>query len=385
MPTFLRGTQVRLTKGEDGESPIGVVTCGRSYTVMFSVDRAALTFSSDSEQAQALKGWGDVLGALCVERQSELTAERVGWTDLHRAADPEALVRFHDAHGVPGPASADYREHLGAFGTLAAEHDVVVWATVTQAGRFRQAKRAGMRGSVTEVMDSAAIHAGTVLRKELADHGFTVGPLMPPVDIGRKVMHGMDPYRPLEPRTGRERFALAERTIPESQVTVERDAVIIDRTYHRAFAVQWPSVAVHASWLWKPLAMDGPKVVTTVFEPVAPSRADRQRDSRRSIGSRNNVSAASEGDGHVRVKNLRKVDALHRAERAVAEGHGELDAYMLIVISAASREELDRRCHTLRRRLRECGHASVREMSGEHDRALAAALPLGMRVGAENN
>ena len=112
MPTFLRGTQVRLTKGEDGESPIGVVTCGRSYTVMFSVDRAALTFSSDSEQAQALTGWGEVLGALCVERQSELTAERVGWTDLHRAADPAALVRYHDAHGVAGPASADYREHL---------------------------------------------------------------------------------------------------------------------------------------------------------------------------------------------------------------------------------------------------------------------------------
>ena len=383
MPTFLQGTEVRLANG-DGP-PIGVVTHGRSYTVMFTVDRAALTFSSDIEQAQALKGWGDVLGALCVERQTELTAERVGWTDLHRAADPAALVRYHDVHGVPGPASADYSEHLATFGTLAAEHDVVVWATVTQAGRFRLAKRAGMRGSVTEVMDSAAIHAGTTLSKELAEHGFTVGPLMAPADIGRRVMHAMDPYRPLEPPTGRERFALAERMIPESQVTVQRDALIIDRAYHRAFAVQWPSVAVHASWLWKPLSMDGPKVVTTVFEPVAPSRADRQRDSRRSIGARNNASAASERDGHVRVKNVRKVDALHRAERSVAEGHGELDAYMLIVISAPSREELDRRCHSLRRRLRECGHASVRELSGEHDRALAAALPLGIRVGADND
>ena len=122
-----------------------------------------------------------------------------------------------------------------------------------------------------------------------------------------------------------------------------------------------------------------------MFEPVPPSRADRQRDSRRSIGSRNNAAAAAEGDGHVRVKNVRKVDALHRAERAVSEGHGELDAYMLIVVSASSREDLDRRCQSLRRRLRECGHASVRELSGEHDRALAAALPLGMRVGAENS
>jgi len=130
--------------------------------------------------------------------------------------------------------------------------------------------------------------------------------------------------------------------------------------------------------------VDGPKIVTTVFEPVAPSRADRQRDSRRSIGSRNNTSAATEGDGHVRVKNLKKVDALQRAEQAVSEGHGELDAYMVLVVSATSRDELDRRCHSLRRRLRECGHASIRELSGEHDRALAVALPLGVHVSAQN-
>ena len=208
VPSFLRGMEVQLADGDGGLAPIGVVACRRSYTVMFSVDRAALTFSSEAEQAQALAGWGEVLGALCVERQTELTAERVGWTDLHRAADPAALVRYHDVHGVDGPASADYRDHLATFGTLAAEHDVVVWATVTQAGRFRLAKRAGMRGSVTDVMHGAAITAGTTLRGELADRGFTVGPLMSPVDIGRLVTHGMDPYRPLEPRTGRERFAL---------------------------------------------------------------------------------------------------------------------------------------------------------------------------------
>ena len=55
------------------------------------------------------------------------------------------------------------------------------------------------------------------------------------------------------------------------------------------------------------------------------------------------------------------------------------------VVHIQSREQLDRRCQTLRRRLRESGHASLRELSGEHDRALAAALPIGARVGAENS
>ena len=114
---------------------------------------------------------------MCVERHSELTAERIGWTDVHRAADPAALIRYHDQRGVDGPATVDYEEHLATFGTLAAEHDVVVWATVTQAGRYRVAKRSGLRGSVTEVMHGAAIQAGQTLRGELEDRGFTVGPL----------------------------------------------------------------------------------------------------------------------------------------------------------------------------------------------------------------
>jgi hypothetical protein len=384
-PTFLRDVEIRLATEQAGSAPIGVVVSQRAFTVMCTVDRAALTFASESEQGQALASWGEVLGALCVERNTELTAERVGWTDLHRAADPAALVRYHEASGVEGPATGDYNEHLASFGTLAASHDVVVWATVTQAGRFRIARRAGLRGSVAEVMSSAAIRAGATLRGELEDRGFAVGPLMSPAEVGRVITHAIDPYRPADPPTRRERFALAERAIPESQVSVERDTVMVDRAYHRCFAVLWPTVAVHGSWLWKPLAVDGPKITTTVFEPVPPSRADRQRDSRRSIGSRNNVSAASEGDGHVRFKNLKKVDALQRAERSVSEGHGELDAYMLIVVSAQSREQLDRRCQTLRRRLRESGHASLRELSGEHDRALAAALPIGARVGAENS
>lgn len=384
-PGFLRGVEIQLATGEHAAEPAGVVVNRRAYTVMFVVDRAALTFAAESTQAQALAGWGEVLGALCVERHTELTAERVGWTDIHRAADPAALVRYHETHGVPGPGSDDYAEHVSTFGSLAAAHEVIVWATVTQAGRFRLARRAGLRGSPGEVMRVAAVRAGEALRGELADRGFAVGPLLTPAEIGRLLVNAMDPYRPTEPTSDRERFALAERTIPDSQVTVERDLVMIDRALHRVFVAGWPTVPVDGSWLWKPLSVEGPKIITAVFEPVPPSRADRQRDSRRSIGSRNNAAAASEGDGHVRVKNLKKVDALRRAERAVSEGHAELDCYLLIVVSATSRNELELRCNTLRRRLRECGHASVRELSGAHDWGFTAALPLGAHVAAENN
>ena len=76
--------------------------------------------------------------------------------------------------------------------------------------------------------------------------------------------------------------------------------MIVDRSFHRAFAVQWPSVAVHASWLWKPLAVDGPKLVTTVFEPVPPSTggpptrlASLDRQPQQRVGRRRSVTATS--------------------------------------------------------------------------------------------
>lgn len=383
LPGFLSHIAVELAD-TTGADPIGVVVNRRSFTVMFTVRRAALTYVSDDERGQVMASWGEVLGGLCVERGTELVAERVGWTDVHHAADPSALQRYHHSRGVDGPASEDYAEYLSRFGTLAAEHDVVVWATVTQAGRFRLAKRMGMSGSVTEVMHHAAIAAGRALRSELTMRGFTAGELMSPADISRMISHALDPYRPIEQRSERERFGLPDRVGPDSSVTVERDVVMVDRALHRVFALQFPATPVHMSWMWQPLAVPGPKVVTTVFEPVPPSRADRERDSRRSIGSRNNRAAATERDGHVRFKNVRKVDALLRAERAVAEGHQELDAYALVIVSGSTRDELDRNCQELRRAVRQAGRAQVRELSGSHDHGLAAALPVGAHVAIDN-
>lgn len=382
LPSFLRGVDLEVVNGLDG-SPVGVVANRDSYTVMFEVSRPALTYVSPAEQTHALAEWGEVLTGLCVERNSELVAERVGWTDVHRAADPAALQRHHVERGVAGPATADYEDYLGRFGTLAAHHEVVVWATVTRPGRFRVAKRLGLSGSPGEVMCAAAVHAGEALRTELAGRRFTTSPLWTPAQIGRSVTRALDPYGPLEALSERERFDLAERVGPESHVDVERDVVGVDRALHRVFAVTFPTTPVDALWMWQPLAVPGPKIVTTVFEPVAPSRADRERDSRRSVGTRNNRAAAGERDGHVKVGNLRKVDALHRAERAVADGHAELDGYCLVTISGRTRGELDRNCQRLRQAIRQAGRGAVRELSGNHDFGLAAALPIGAHVAVD--
>ena len=378
---FLSDVRVVLAKSTDQPGAVGVVTRRRAFTVMFTVERSSLVFATPDEQDDALASWGEVLGGLCVERNSELTAEFVAWTDVHHAADPTSLVRHHSDHGQQGPATDDYRAYLSGFGTVAAEHLVVVSATITQARRFRLAKQAGFTGTPEEVMTAAAVSVGRQLAAELRGRGFTVGALMSPAEISRLVTSICDPYRPAEPLTNRERFGLSERSGP-SQVEVLRDVVAMDHAYHRAFAVTYPKVAVDGGWLWKPLSIDGPKVSTTVFEPVPPSRADREREASATRGVANNEAFASMRRGHVRERDRQKVSALRRGERSVGAGHQELDAYTIMVITARTREELDRRCSTLRQKLRESGRSNVRELSGEHDYGLALALPIGARAQA---
>ena len=82
--------------------------------------------------------------------------------------------------------------------------------------------------------------------------------------------------------------------------------------------------------------------------------------------------------GRVRTTDKRKTQALQSAEQAVAAGHQELDGYGLIVISARTPQDLNRRCQMLRQKLRETGRAGVRELTGQHDIGFAAALPLGI-------
>ena len=381
VPACLRGLKLCLAANIDQEQrSAGVVEGpGGSFTVVFAVDAPSLAFLPAAGQSQRFEGWGDVLGGLCVEPGTVLTAERIAWTDVHRAADPAALVAHHRSHGVNGPASDDYADYVVEFGSLAASHQVLVSATITRAGRLRTARQQGFTGTVRQVMIAAAVSVGVQVGQELRRRGYQIGALLSPCELGRLIVEIGDPFaaRHDEP-TARERFGLAERWGPD-QLTVERHQLAIDGAYHRVLAITWPRTRVQADWLWRPLGIDGPKVVTVVFEPIAPSTADSRREALTTRAESNNTIVGLKR-GRVRTTDRRKTEALQAAEQAVDAGHQELDGYALVVISGRTPDEVSRRCQQLRQTLREAGRAGVRELTGQHDFGFVAALPLGVRV-----
>lgn len=377
---FLARTEVVLSHDLSSGAPVGVVRDRAGvWTAVMPVARPSLAFGSDSERAAAFGAWAEVLGGTCVERGVELAPSMIGWTDVHRAADPAELVRAHAERGVEGPASADYGAYVDRFGMVASEHEVFVWVSLTRRDHLRTARRAGFAGSVDEVMGAATVAVARSVASGLTQRGFTTGELLSPAQIARLIASMLDPWRAERAVSHRERAGLAEPFTPR-QVTATRTSVAVDHAFHRCFSVEFPRTGVDPGWLWRPLGIDGPKITTAVFVPVPPSRADMQREAFTTRGLANNRAAFGSSRGRVREKDRRKVDALARAEVAVAEGHHELDGYLLVVLTARSDDELEHRSHQLRQRLRETGRAQAHDLPGLHDSALAAALPIGRQA-----
>ena len=374
----LHGITIHLAHNPDGHAAVGVIeAAGGAYTVVLPVDCSSLAFLPSSGQAERFDSWGDLLGGLCVEPGSSLTAERIAWSDVHRASDPTALARYHCERGVDGAASSDYAQYVSGFGAISSSHRVLVAVTITRARSLRLARQQSFTGTPSDIMQAAAIAVGRQVSHELTQRGFDVAAMLSPADIGRVIVEVSDPFQQRgEHASAHARFSLPELT-GANHITVERHQLIVDGAHHRVFSIVWPRTKVAADWLWKPLGMDGPKVFTVVFEPIAPSRADARREALTTRAASNNTMVAI-SRGRVRTTDRRKTQALQSAEQAVAAGHQELDGYGLVVVSARTPEELNKRCETLRQKLRETGRAGVRELTGQHDIGFAAALPLGI-------
>lgn len=376
---FLRGAKIHLAADKTSSGATGVLEMRGGFTTVIEVSRESMVFDSEGTQIAMLSEWGAVLGSLCVERGLELTAERIGWTDVHTAANPGSLYREHQQRAVEGgPANADYYASLENYRELASSHTVYVWVTITRSS-LRAARASGITGAVPEICQQAAVAVGRTVAFELSQRGFRVSALLSPAQLGRLVNEVCDPFRPDEPVSQRERFGLVDRWGPE-RVDEQRGHVACDRAFHRGFVLRYPRGDTAATWLWNVLATPGPKVVSTTYLPIPPTIADRQRDGSMIRGRSNMEIQATSGQKRIRVKDRQKFEALQRAEAEVAGGHHELDAVTFIVVAGRTEAELEQRTATMRQAARQASRATLREMVAEHGSVLALALPLGLKA-----
>jgi hypothetical protein len=158
--------------------------------------------------------------------------------------------------------------------------------------------------------------------------------------------------------------------------------VRVDGACHAAYVIaEWPRLEVPPNWM-EPMLLHagGIRTIAVHYEPVAPSRSQRQID-------RETVKLAS--DEEQRSRSGFRIGARHRRAQAevldreteLVAGYGELEFTGFVVITAADVDELEHCCIEYEQVAAQVG-LELRRLNGRQDLALACMLPLGRGLAA---
>lgn len=324
----------------------------RTVTVVFDVagvDRFPLLDPADRDGL--IVGWGHTLTVLA-DTDDALARLQV----LERATHPPAAP--NPAPDPSGPAAADdpVSRIVDELATLHDSRLAVQWAFPriddtaldSIAGRARTVSRCLLSAQlVTRPLSTAGIGAdiATALRGPLCQGAKSGAPAILPGPVSRRTAWSH---------------------------------VATDDTYHRCYAVTgWPRTPVTADWL-APLLLAAPagvtRTVTIHLERVTPAAAARTARTAR-------AKAALDQRDRVRL-GMTTSAAIDRAEvggvamdEELAAGYRTHRLTALVALSGPTLGALDDAAGVLRQAAAAC-RWDLQPLHGQHDRALAAALPL---------
>lgn len=356
---------------------------GGRVSATVAVSGGAFSLVERAEQDRMVALWAEAQAAYC-RQASPVVAIR--WSEWAAPADIADQLGWLDDHGgdPDDPAVASYRSFVESAGRQAFRHEVLV-SVIVDLGRVAAAR--GPKGRLAAGVEALCAELRQFAAR-LGAAGLAVSPPLSPADLGRALRLRLDPTATLLlDAQGRSLGQLAGLTALANAGPLATDSSWstwrVDESVHRGFLItEWPRVDVVADWL-ADLVLPGGVVrsIAVVAEPVP------VRTSRRAI-ERQAAKLASDADHRERTGF--RVGAAHaRAEVAVAEREAELVAGFaelrfagVVVVSARAPEALDAAAKAMVARADAVG-VELKALSGRHDQALGACLPLARTLAPE--
>ncbi len=335
-----------------------------------------------TEQDWLLDSWGRALGAFVSERNPVVSIRWSQWAapaglDEHRAwlSEQLAIDPLDDVRTA-------YERLLREAGTQATRHEVLVTVTVA-IGRVRRSKNKAddqLQAAVETLLGEVRLFG-----QRLEGAGLIVSGVLTPPEWARAMRLRLDPsqrsvldarVRSLGETAGATDPANAGPTATEQTW----NAWHTDDSWHRALRVtEWPRIDVQARWLSDLMLYAGcVRTMAVVMEPVPRSRSQR---------SIVRESAKIESDAAHRAEKGFRVGAHHRRARQAVEereeelvaGYGEFAYAGIVTVTAATLEDLDDATAEISQVAASLG-LEVRPLSGRHDLAVVATLPVARGV-----
>lgn len=382
-PPFLDGVELHEHDGWQPGTTMAVVTDRRSSmaTAMLRVAGREFALIDRSEQDRLLAGWGDTLAAFCQERSP---VRAVRWFEWSAPSDPDSYLRWSRDNVGPGadPATVDaYLELVGSSGAMSTRHETLVSVTVAATGGRRLLGVGGAR-HVDRLVDVLRDEL-RLLANRLDATGLAVDAPVTATELVGALRSRLDPFQsePSEsaPRTLAEMAGIV-RVAHAGPMATRTDwtRVIVDGSVHAGFAVvEWPRLEVPANWM-EPLLLHagGVRTISVHMEPVPPSSSQRrvEKDS-----TRLTVDAEQRSRSGFRIgaQHRRTESDIAAREAELVAGYCELEFCGVVTVSAPDDDTLERSCAEFEQIAGQAGLV-LRRLNGQHDTALACALPVGI-------
>jgi hypothetical protein len=380
LPPFLDGLEFLEVPARRAGGPrpagVAVVVDGERFSATVQVRGGPFALLEHAEQERVLDAWGRALAGFCRERTPVTRVAWSEWAAPASLAEHLAFVRDQQDGRAPTAGLGEYLELVGRAGLLTIAHDTHVTLTV-DGRRVRGARANEPQRTVEVLLDELRLLAG-----RLEQAGLTVDPPLGPGELASVMRLRADPSAASRLAARRERLAEQARLVsphnlaPIAVQTAWRH-VRIDQAWHRSFWIaEWPRLEVHADWLASLLLHPGGiRTVTVVHEPVAPSRSRRAID-REATRLASDEDERTRRGFRIRAQHRRAESEVLARESEIVSGYAELRYSGFVTVTAFDERSLADQCDEWEQVSAQCG-LELRALDGQHDLALAVALPVG--------
>jgi len=260
---------------------------------------------------------------------------------------------------------------------MTTRHEVLVAVTV-DARRVQLAR--DRDESVDDAVAALVLEELRLVTVRLEDAGLRVDVPLSPGEVREVLRTRLDPsvqarFAALQ-RAGF-RDALSEHNSGPLAVALDLQRVQIDGAWHRGYWIaEWPRPELHPAWM-EPLLLHagGVRTIAVTFEPIPPSRSQRQIDRDATRLASDEEQRAKRGF-RIGARHRRAQDAVLEREHEIVAGYAELEYAGFVTVTAASVDELDAVCGEYEHAAAQVG-LELRALDGQHDTALGACLPIG--------
>jgi hypothetical protein len=384
LPPFLAGLEIlEASSGWTRRQRLGSIGLiadrrERLLTGVVRVQGREFALAERAEQDRWLAGWGEVLAGFCRERGA---VARVTWCEWAGPASLDDHHQYLDSvviTSAAGPERDAYLALIEEAGPMTTRHDVLVAVTV-DARRVQLNRERGER--LDDALAELVLEELRLFTLRLDDAGLRVDVPLSPGEVREVLRTRLDP-RVQSCFAARRRAGFRDALVGEHNsgplaVGLDVGRVQVDGSWHRGYWIaEWPRLELHPAWM-EPLLLHvgGIRTIAVVFEPIPPSRSQRQIDRDATRLASDEEQRAKRGF-RIGARHRRAQDAVREREHEVVAGYAELEYAGFLTVTGHDVDELEAACAEYEHAAAQVG-LELRALDGQHDAGLGACLPIG--------